>query len=124
MTTRPQPPTDQDQRPAGAPPRRNRLAVTAATFAVFALLMTISSLTYKPGPEIRTDYAAGRFGTPALLAIIALACGIPALLRIRRPADQDGRSWDGKEPAIVSVAAAYFVIVVAAVRITMLLASR
>jgi hypothetical protein len=40
----------------------------------------------------------------------------------QRPADQDGRSWDGKEPAIVAVAAAYFVIVVAAVRIAVLLA--
>ena len=86
--------------------------------------MTLSSLSYEPGLEIRTEYAAGRFGTPALLAVIALACGIPALLRIRRPADQDGRSWDGKEPAIAAVAAAYFVIVVAAVRITLLLTSR
>ena len=68
--------------------------------------MTLSSLSYKPGLEIRTEYAVGRFGTPALLAVIALACGIPALLRIRRPADQDGRSWDGKEPAIAAVAAA------------------
>jgi hypothetical protein len=124
MTASPQPPAAQYRQPADNPPRRNRLAVTAACFAVFALFMTISSLTYKPGADIGTDYAAGRFGAPALFAIIALGCGIPALLRIRRPDDQDGRSWDGKEPAIASVVTAYFVIVVAAVRITLLLASR
>jgi hypothetical protein len=76
------------------------------------------------GADIGTDYAAGRFGAPLPLVIIALACGIPALLRIRRPADQYGRSWDGKEPAIASVVAACVVTVVAVVRIAVLLASR
>jgi hypothetical protein len=59
-----------------------------------------------------------------LFAVVALACGIPALLRSRRPAGQDGRSWDGKEPAIASVAMGYLVTVVAIVRIALLLASR
>jgi hypothetical protein len=124
MTAEPRTPAEQGRRPSGDSRRRNRLAITAASFAVFGLLMTVTSLSYKPGPEVRTDYAAGRFGTPLLFAIVALACGIPALLRVGRPADAEGRSWDGKEPAIVSVAVAYFVTVIAVVRIALLLASR
>jgi hypothetical protein len=104
--------------------RPNRLAVTAASFAVFALLLTVSSLSYRPGADVPTDYAAGRSGAPLPFAIVALACGIPALLRVRTPAGQDGRSWDGRQPAIVSVAVGYLVIVVVAVRITALVASR
>lgn len=124
MTATPQPPAEQYQQPADPPQRRNRLAITATCFAGFALLLSPSSFLYKPGADIATDYAAGRYGTPLPWAIIALACGIPALLRTRRPADQDGRSWDGKETAIISIAIAGLVAVAAVVRIAVFLASR
>ncbi|GAB2842169.1 hypothetical protein GCM10027176_52600 [Actinoallomurus bryophytorum] len=91
---------------------------------MLALFFTLSSLRYKPGADVDTSYAAGRFGTPLIFAVIALACGIPALLRIRRPPDQYGRSWDGKEPATFSVVAGYFAAAVAIVRIALLVASR
>jgi uncharacterized membrane protein YhaH (DUF805 family) len=125
MIDEPQMPAEQYPQPVGKSRRRNRLAITAASFAIFALFQTVSSLlSYKSGTDIGTDYAVGYIGAPIPFAIVGLACGIPALLRIRRPADEDGRSWDGKEPAIVSVAVAYLVIFVAVVRITSLLASR
>ncbi|WP_285621159.1 hypothetical protein [Actinoallomurus iriomotensis] len=120
MTAEPETSAEQDRRPR----RRNVLAITAATFAVLAGLMTFNSLSYRPAADIGTDYAAGRMGAPALFAIIALACGVPALLRTRRPADRNGRSWDGREPATVAVVVACLVTVVAAVRIALLVTSR
>lgn len=130
MTEEPRTPADpetsaeQYRQPAGDSRRRNLLAIIAATFATLAGLMTFNSLAYEPAADIGTDYAAGRMGASLPFAIIALACGVPALLRTRRPADRNGRSWDGKEPATAAVVVACLVIVVAVVRIALLIASR
>lgn len=124
MTARPQTLIEQDRRPVGDSRRHNRLAITAACFGVLSLLLTVSSLKYRPGPAVGTDYAAGRFGTPLPFATVALACGIPAMLRTLRPAGQDGPSWDGREPATVSLATAGLAAAIAVVRIVLLIASR
>ena len=126
MTADSRTPPGQYRQPPGNSRRRNRLAITAAAFAVFALWNTVASLMDEdePGADAATSYAVGHFAAPLIPAIVALACGIPALLRTRRTADQEGRSWDGKEPAMASIVFGGFVTVTAIVRIAVFLASR
>ncbi|GAA4505964.1 hypothetical protein GCM10023191_062440 [Actinoallomurus oryzae] len=125
MTTPPETPAEQRSRPpADESQRRNLLAVTAATFAVLSGLDTFSSLMHQRPADWGTDYAVGRLGAPLPFALVALACGIPALLRTRRPADRTGRSWGGREPASVAVVVGALVTVVAVIRIALFLGSR